>query len=35
VQQIRIAGVGHAPHRQRPEIVVPALLAFARRTLTA
>jgi pimeloyl-ACP methyl ester carboxylesterase len=35
VQQIRIAGVGHAPHRQRPELVVPALLAFARRILTA
>jgi pimeloyl-ACP methyl ester carboxylesterase len=33
VQQIRIAGARHAPHRQRPEIVVPALLAFARRTL--
>jgi pimeloyl-ACP methyl ester carboxylesterase len=33
VQQMRISGARHAPHRQRPEIVIPALAAFVRRLL--
>ena len=34
VQQVRIAGCRHSPHRQRAETVLPALAAFTRRVLS-
>jgi pimeloyl-ACP methyl ester carboxylesterase len=33
VQQMRIAGARHSPHRQHAEIVLPAVSAFVRRLL--
>jgi pimeloyl-ACP methyl ester carboxylesterase len=35
VQQMRLAGCRHTPHRQRAEIVLPAVAAFVRRVLEA
>jgi pimeloyl-ACP methyl ester carboxylesterase len=35
VQQMRIAGCRHSPHRQRAETVLPAVAAFTRRLLNA